>query len=143
MAKVSDIQSRTQKPQQFKPIFLHTALTAVKLVNLVTSTSGQKQKEQKGGFICLRPFLSCMKTVTPTRASAEQAWGQMFLIIRLCYDTVGSETPIQIGVCQKLAWANHILLNLSLLGCKMRTIALCTRQAAEQIQCGTRSDSVL
>lgn len=28
MAKVSDIQSSTQKPQQFKPIFLNMALTA-------------------------------------------------------------------------------------------------------------------
>lgn len=91
MAKVPDIQSSTQKPQQFKPIFLNTALTASEISEFSHKHLGTKTKGTKGDFICLRPFLSYINTVTPARVNAEQAWGQMFLIIRLWYDAVESE----------------------------------------------------
>ena len=45
MAKVSDIQSRTQKPQQFKPIFLNTALTASEISEFSHKHLRTKTKE--------------------------------------------------------------------------------------------------
>lgn len=47
MAKVSDIQSSTQKPQQFKPIFLNTALTASEISEFSHNHLRTKTKETK------------------------------------------------------------------------------------------------
>lgn len=93
MAKVSDIQSSTQKPQQFKPIFLNTALTASEISEFSHKhlRTKNKRNKQKGDFICLQPFLSCIKLVTLNRVNAEQAWGHMCSTIRLCYDAAESE----------------------------------------------------
>lgn len=122
MAKVSDIQSSTQKPQQFKPIFLNTALTASKISefshkHLRTKTKEANKKETS--FVCSL-FSAIKKWWLQTKSMESMLRASCFQSSDFVRIQWNLKTSIHICLCQRPAWVNYILLNLCLLLWKWR-----------------------
>lgn len=72
IAKVSDIQSSTQKPQQFKPIFLNTALTASEISEFGHKHLLTKRKETKRRPCLYAAFLIGVTARIPTTEARDR-----------------------------------------------------------------------
>lgn len=113
MAKVSDIQSSTQKPQQFKPIFLNTALTASEISEFSHKHLRTKTKEinkKETSFVCSlfwaveKQWLQPEPVEHKLRANCFQS--PDFVMIQQ-----DLKTSMQICLCQSLGRGNNTSLN--------------------------------
>lgn len=144
MAKVSDIQSSTQKPQQFKPIFLNTALTASEISEFSHKHLGTKTKGTKRRLHLSAAFSELYKHGDSSPSQCRTSLGPNVFdhqtLVWCCGIWRLPFKSLQAG--DWLGWTTSSL-NLSFLLGKMRVTVAWTGQAAEQIQWGTRGDSVL
>lgn len=142
-AKVSDIQSSPQKPQQFKPIFLNTALTASEISEFSHKhLRTEKQKEQTKRRLHLSAaFSELYKRGDSNPSQCRASWGHMVSIIRLGYDALESEDFHSNLLMPETGLDKRHPLRISASSSVKWGWVICTWQAAQQVQWGTRSDS--
>lgn len=122
MAKVSDIQSSTQKPQQFKPISLNIALTASKISEFSHKHLRTKTKEanKKETSFVYSLFWAIKKWWLQPKSMESMLRANCFQSSDFVMIQWNLKTSIQICLCQRLAWVNYSSRNLRLLLWKWR-----------------------